>query len=174
MPLMSISPAPKWRYSMSSTDVLGYLVEVVSGQPFDEFLHRQDVRSAWAWTDTSFLRARREAGHRLATAYMPSSAGGGIAPIHEGNLVTTRHARDRIRDEVRWRQGWYRPRPDYLRFCRMLMNGGELDGERLLAPKTVQMMVLRITSRRTCARSQWGKATPLTRRAADSGWASVW
>ena len=132
IPLVN-QPGTRWRYSMSST-VLGYLVEVVSGQPFDEFL-RERVFSPLAMDDTAFFVPEGKLD-RLATAYVPSR-GGGIAP-HEGS-VTTRHKRPHAMKSGG--AGLVSTAPDYLRFCQMLLNGGELDGERLLAPKTVQMMV---------------------------------
>ena len=132
IPLVS-QPGTKWRYSMSST-VLGYLVEVVSGQPFDEFLHDR-IFTPLGMDDTSFFVPEGKL-HRLATAYVPSR-GGGIAP-HEGS-VTTRHKRSHAMKSGG--AGVVSTAPDYLRFCQMLLNGGELYGERLLAPKTVQMMV---------------------------------
>ena len=126
-------PGTKWRYSMSAT-VLGYLVEVVSGQPFDEFL-RERVFTPLGMGDTSFFVPEGKLD-RLATAYVPSR-GGGIAP-HEGS-VTTRHKRPHAMKSGG--AGVVSTASDYLRFCQMMLNGGDLDGERLLAPKTVQMMV---------------------------------
>ena len=126
-------PGTRWRYSMSAT-VLGYLVEVVSGQPFDEFL-RDRLFTPLGMDDTSFFVPEGKL-HRLATAYVPSR-GGGIAS-HEGS-VTTRHKRPHAMKSGG--AGVVSTAPDYLRFCQMLLNGGELNGERILAPKTVQMMV---------------------------------
>ena len=126
-------PGTKWRYSMSAT-VLGYLVEVISGRPFDEFLHDR-LFAPLGMDDTSFF-VPGDKLHRLATAYVPSR-GGGIAP-HEGS-VTTRHKRPHAMKSGG--AGVVSTAGDYMRFCQMLLNGGELDGDRLLAPKTMQMMV---------------------------------
>ncbi|MDE2685972.1 MAG: serine hydrolase [Chloroflexota bacterium] len=132
IPLVN-QPGTRWRYSMSST-VLGYLVEVVSGKPFDRFL-RERIFTPLGMEDTSFFVPEGNLD-RLATAYVPSR-GGGIAP-HEGS-VTTRHKRPHAMQSGG--AGLVSTAPDYMRFCQMLLNGGVLDGERLLAPKTVQMMV---------------------------------
>ena len=132
IPLVN-QPGTKWRYSMSST-VLGYLVEVISGQSFDEFL-RDRLFAPLKMHDTSFFAPEGKLD-RLATAYVPSR-GGGIA-AHEGS-VTSRHKRPHAMQSGG--AGLISTAPDYLRFCQMLLNGGMLDGERLLAPKTVEMMV---------------------------------
>ena len=131
IPLVN-QPGTMWRYSMSST-VLGYLVEVVSGVSFDQFL-RERIFTPLGMEDTSFFVPEQNLD-RLATAYVPSR-GGRIAP-HEGS-VTTRHKRPHAMQSGG--AGLVSTAGDYTRFCRMLLNGGELDGERVLAPKTVQMM----------------------------------
>ncbi len=128
-------PGTRWRYSIS-TNILGYLVEVVSGKPFDRFL-RERLFAPLGMDDTSFYVPEEKLG-RLATAYVPSR-GGGIAP-HEGS-ITTRHRRPHTM--FSGGAGLVSTAPDYMRFCRMLLNGGVLDGERLLAPKTVEMMLSR-------------------------------
>ena len=114
-------PGTKWRYSMSAT-VLGYLVEVISGRPFDEFLHDR-LFAPLGMDDTSFF-VPGDKLHRLATAYVPSR-GGGIAP-HEGS-VTTRHKRPHAMKSGG--AGVVSTAGDYMRFCQMLLNGGELDSE---------------------------------------------
>lgn len=131
IPLVN-QPGTKWRYGMSST-VLGYLVEIVSGKAFDEFL-REKIFVPLGMDDTSFFVPEGKLD-RLATAYVPSR-GGGITP-HEGS-VTSRHRRPHAMKSGG--AGLVSTAEDYLRFCQMLLNGGELDGERVLAPKTVQLM----------------------------------
>ena len=78
LPLVS-QPGTKWRYS-NATDVLGYLVEVVSGQPFDQFL-QEKILSPLGMTDTSFY-VSEENLDRLATVYGASLNGGSIAPLN--------------------------------------------------------------------------------------------
>ena len=125
-------PGEKWRYSISPA-VLGYLVEVVSDKSFDKFL-RERIFTPLGMGDTSFF-VPGEKLNRLATAYVPSR-GGSIAP-HEGS-ITTRHRRPHAM--LSGGAGLVSTASDYMRFCQMLLNGGALDGERLLSPKTVQMM----------------------------------
>lgn len=131
IPLVN-QPGTKWRYSISPA-VLGYLVEVVSGKPFDKFL-RERIFTPLGMGDTSFFVPEEKLG-RLATAYVPSR-GGGIAP-HEGS-ITTRHRRPHAM--MSGGAGLVSTATDYMRFCQMMLNGGVLNGERLLAPKTVELM----------------------------------
>ena len=131
LPLVN-QPGTKWRYS-NATSVLGYLVEVVSGQPFDCFM-RDRILSPLGMIDTSFFVPEEKLG-RLATLYRPSR-GGRIAPMD--NSLATRYARPHT--FFSGGAGLVSTASDYMRFCRMLLNGGVLDGERILAPKTVEMM----------------------------------
>ncbi|MFC1713652.1 serine hydrolase domain-containing protein [Candidatus Poribacteria bacterium] len=127
-------PGDAWRYSMS-TDVLGYLVEVISGQPFDVFL-KERIFEPLGMVDTGFY-VPEEKHHRFAAIYGPAE-GGGIQIIDPpvgrefekpatlfsggGGLVSTA--------------------ADYMRFAQMLLNKGELDGKRLLGRKTVELMTM--------------------------------
>ena len=131
LPLIT-QPGTKWRYSFA-TDVLGYLAQVVSGKPFDQFL-RDRIFAPLGMPDTSFY-APEEKLHRLATVY-GASANGGIAPLH--NDLVDRHARPHTL--FSGGGGLVSTASDYMRFCQMLLNGGILDDARLLAPKTVEMM----------------------------------
>lgn len=131
---LEASPGELWNYSVS-TDVLGYLVGKVSGLPFEDFV-RQRIFAPLGMVDTDFYVPAAKAS-RLAACYsfvadgriklqddpqtspylrMPSFVSGG------GGLVSTAM--------------------DYLRFCRMLLNRGELEGTRLLSPKTIELMTV--------------------------------
>jgi CubicO group peptidase (beta-lactamase class C family) len=126
---LEFSPGTAWNYSVS-TDVVGHLVSVVSGVPFDEFL-RSCVLQPLGMHDTDFHVPEAKAA-RFADCYVKSEAGTlepapprdylrpPRAPSGGGGLVSTA--------------------ADYLRFCEMLRRGGELDGVRLLGPKTLQLM----------------------------------
>ncbi|MYE54167.1 MAG: beta-lactamase family protein [Chloroflexi bacterium] len=130
LPLLT-QPGTKWRYSFA-TDVLGYLVEVISGKPFDQFL-QDNILDPLGMSDTSFF-APEEKLDRLATVY--GAGKGGIAPLH--NPLVDRHARPHTL--FSGGGGLVSTGADYMRFCQMLLNGGALDDHRLLAPKTVEMM----------------------------------
>ena len=131
IPLLS-QPGIKWRYS-NATTLLGYLVEVVSGVPFDKFLHDR-VFTPLGMTDTSFF-VPEEQLDRLAAVYSPSTEGG-IARLVSG--AVDRFARPHT--FFSGGGGLVSTASDYMRFCQMLLNGGSLEDVRLLAPKTVEMM----------------------------------
>jgi CubicO group peptidase (beta-lactamase class C family) len=125
-------PGERWMYSFS-TDVCGYLVEAISGKPFDKYL-QETILDPLDMKDTAFYVAPkktdrfaanygREADKTLkllddpaASAYLkePTFFSGG------GGLTGTT--------------------ADYLHFCEMLRRGGELDGARILGPRTIEMM----------------------------------
>lgn len=130
-PLME-DPGRRFRYSEGTT-VLGRLVEVWSGQPFDTFVTERILKPL-GMNDTSFW-VEGEAQARLATVYRRAQAGG-LAPfeIEEDVPFTTRPAL------IEGAVGLVSTAPDFLRFCQMLLNNGELDGVRLLSAATVEMM----------------------------------
>jgi CubicO group peptidase (beta-lactamase class C family) len=129
---LRFDPGERWMYSYA-TDVCGYLVEAISGKPFDEYL-QETIFGPLGMKDTAFWVAP-EKQHRFAANY--------------------RRARDkslrRLDDPSTTR---YTERPvflsggggltgttaDYLRFCEMLRRGGELDGARVLGPRTIELM----------------------------------
>jgi CubicO group peptidase (beta-lactamase class C family) len=129
---LRFDPGARWMYSYS-TDVCGYLVEAISGMPFDRYL-QQTIFGPLCMRDTAFSVVP-ENRHRLAANYRragdkslrlmddpetspylepPSFLSGG------GGLTSTT--------------------ADYLRFCEMLRRGGELDGARVLGSRTLRMM----------------------------------
>ena len=126
LPLM-FEPGTTWEYSMS-TDVLGRVVEVVSGQTLAQFFAER-ICSPLGMADTGFAAT----GERAARLAEPQNdpATGKRPPMRE------------VTRDNRWHSGGggaVSTAADYLRFCQMLLNGGELDGVRLLAPKTVAHM----------------------------------
>ena len=128
---LEFSPGTSWNYGVS-TDVVGYLVGLASGMPFDEFV-RSRILGPLGMHDTDFhvpeaKVARfadcyvRSAAGKLATAQLGSFLEPPRAPSGGGGLVGTA--------------------ADYLRFCEMLRRGGELDGVRLVGPKTLALMLM--------------------------------
>ena len=129
---LEFSPGEAWNYSVA-TDVLGWLVQVVSGRPFEEFL-AEEIFKPLGMVDTGFhVRAGQE--HRFAACYQPDRKGritlqddpatsSYLSPPSfvsgGGGLVSTAH--------------------DYLQFCRMLLNGGTLNGHRIMSRKTLDLM----------------------------------
>ncbi|MDQ1683772.1 MAG: hypothetical protein QOC82_509 [Frankiaceae bacterium] len=129
---LAFQPGSEWLYSVA-TDVLGRLVEIVSGQPLDEFFHRF-IFEPLGMTDTTFT-VDPEQQHRLAALY---ATGPGLPK-------TVRY--DKLGDTVRNPQQWLSgggglasTTRDYTRFTWMLLRGGLLDGARLLSPRTLRYM----------------------------------
>ncbi|MBM0103616.1 beta-lactamase family protein [Steroidobacter sp. S1-65] len=129
VPLL-FQPGERWHYSVA-VDVQGYLVEKLSGQPFPEFL-QQHLFGPLKMVDTAFY-VPPEKMNRFAEFYFRDKDGNtvkhpGMAdysqppvfPSGGGGLVSTAS--------------------DYMRFCQMLLNGGELDGRRILSPLSVKLM----------------------------------
>ncbi len=129
---LEFHPGTHWFYSVS-TDVCGRLVEIISGQRFDEYL-RETLFEPLAMRDTGFMVPdanvdrfaacyRRDASKKLVLVDDPQRSGYRKEPSFlsgGGGLVSTT--------------------ADYLRFCQMLLNGGELDGARILGRKTIELM----------------------------------
>ncbi len=131
---LKFSPGDNWNYGVS-TDVCGYLVQEISGRRFDEYL-REEIFEPLGMEDTGFY-VPAEKQHRLAANYergadkqlRPLDIFGAGEYFEEptflsggGGLVSTAQ--------------------DYQRFCQMLLNGGQLDGVRILGPKTIELMTM--------------------------------
>ena len=126
---LEFSPGTAWNYSVA-TDVLGYLVGKISGQPFEEFL-QQHILGPLGMVDTAFHADEARAA-RLAQCYMLSEQGGlGVLPGRR--FVEPTHAPS-------GGGGLVSTAADYLRFCEALRCGGALGDVRLLGPKTVALM----------------------------------
>src|SRR5467141_512606 len=108
---LEFSPGEAWNYSVS-TDVIGYLIGKISGTPFDQFL-RERIFNPLGMNDTDFF-VRPDDPTTSSFRSPPSFISGG------GGLCSTA--------------------ADYLTFCRALLSGGELDGVRLIGPKTLALM----------------------------------
>jgi CubicO group peptidase (beta-lactamase class C family) len=121
---LAYQPGEVWEYSDLGLDVLARAVEVASGEPFDQLLGSR-IFKPLRMVDTGFYVPEA----KLSRLVDPAPGGrAGIFDIAKprkflsgaGGLASTA--------------------PDYLRFCQMLLNGGELDGVRILAPATVAQM----------------------------------
>ncbi len=132
MPL-AFQPGSEWNYGVS-TDVLGRVVEVVSGMPLDEFF-RTRIFEPLGMTDTDF-HVHDDALDRFATLYVRNPASGEAVPAPEtlGRGTTSKPAM------LGGGGGLVGTAHDYLRFTHMLLNKGELDGVRLLGSRTVDYM----------------------------------
>ncbi len=131
LPLLA-QPGSAWNYSIA-TDVLGHLVAVLSGQEFGQFLHDR-VIAPLGMTDTAFHVAPGKLG-RFAANY---ARGQDSRAVLLDDPATSRFAAPRA--IASGGGGLVGTGRDYLRFCRMMLNRGALDGERLLGRKTVELM----------------------------------
>jgi CubicO group peptidase (beta-lactamase class C family) len=129
-------PGTVWDYS-EGPDVVGRLIEILSGKPLDVYI-REAVTKPLHMVDTDFY-VPEEKWSRVATVYRGPGRGQGGAAVRESQAV---------------QEQWIKTKPvyfegsgglvstltDYTRFAQMLLNGGELDGVRILSPKTVELM----------------------------------
>src|SRR5215211_7110177 len=135
MPL-EFSPGEAWNYSVS-TDVIGYLIGKISGQPFEQFL-KQRIFNPLGMNDTDFFVPKDKA-HRFAACYSADPQGGfnPLAAERKGTLTLQDDPATSSFLEppsfISGGGGLCSTAADYLTFCRALLNGGELGGVRLLA-----------------------------------------
>ncbi|MEU1203038.1 serine hydrolase domain-containing protein [Streptomyces sp. NPDC005813] len=127
---LQFEPGTRWNYSVA-TNVVGRVIEVVSGVGLDTFLAERIFRPL-GMTDTGFQATDEQSG-RLAQLY-GEDGDGGITPVPGLPL----HGRPRF---LSGSGGLVSTAHDYHRFMEMLRRRGELDGVRLLAPGTVDLMV---------------------------------
>lgn len=128
-------PGEQWNYSIA-TDVLGRLVEVLSGQEFGAFLAER-VLAPLGMHDTGFSVAPGKLG-RFAANYVRHPKTGALMQFDDP--ATSRFAAPP--PLASGGGGLTSTAADYLRFCAMMLNEGELDGVRLLGRKTVELMTM--------------------------------
>jgi CubicO group peptidase (beta-lactamase class C family) len=130
IPLIA-QPGAEWNYSVA-TDVLGHLVAMISGKPFDQFL-RERVTGPLGMVDTEF-HVPSDKLARFAANYTCA----------DGRLMLIDDPQKSIfgapRKICSGGGGLLSTATDYMRFCQMMLNKGELDGVRLLGRKTVELM----------------------------------
>jgi CubicO group peptidase (beta-lactamase class C family) len=131
LPLL-FEPGAEWNYS-HATDVVGRIVEIVSGQPLDEFFAER-IFAPLRMTETGFS-VRAEDAERLAFLYAHDLEVGRAIPKPGANRISTERPRF-----LAGGHGLVSTAADYHRFTQMLLGRGELDGARLLAPRTVDLM----------------------------------
>jgi CubicO group peptidase (beta-lactamase class C family) len=126
LPLL-FEPGTEWNYSVA-TDVLGRVVEVVSGQRLDVFFSSR-ILNPLGMDDTAFWVGEDDR-NRLAALYLPG--------LHRNNSLGD--VATRPQTFLSGGGGLVSTAGDYHRFAQMLARGGELDGVRLLGPRTVRYM----------------------------------
>jgi len=132
-------PGEKWVYGYN-TDILGALVERVSGQPLDVFL-RTRIFEPLGMRDTAFYLAKDKAD-RLATVYSVAGEGTVTRTPDAGGMISQGAYLNGPRKSFSGGAGLLSTAGDYARFLQMLLNGGELDGKRILSRSTVKLMTV--------------------------------
>ena len=135
---MDAQPGERFVYGYA-TDILGALVEEVSGEPLDDFL-RTRIFEPLGMVDTHFYLPE-EKRDRLSVVY--SAAEGELSPAPDpGGMVGQGAYVDGPRTSFSGGAGLLSTAHDYARFLQMMLNGGELDGARILSSKSVDLMTV--------------------------------
>ena len=133
---LDFSPGEAWNYSVS-IDVMGYLVQVLSGQTFGEFL-RTRLFEPLGMSDTAFYCAGDKT-ERFCSCYAPARDGG--LDLQDDALEST-YAEPPLLESGGG--GLVSTTADYMTFCRMMLGNGTLGGVQILSPKTVQMFSMNL------------------------------
>src|SRR4029434_947138 len=130
-------PGERWVYGYA-TDILGALIERISGVSLEEFL-RTRIFQPLRMMDTHFYlpTAKRT---RLAAVYSANQSGGLERAPDPGGMVGQGAYLNGPRKSYSGGAGLLSTATDYARFLQMMLNGGTLDGTRILSPKTVELM----------------------------------
>jgi CubicO group peptidase (beta-lactamase class C family) len=129
---LNAQPGSEWHYSIS-VDIQGYIVQKLSGMPFAEFLDKR-IFKPLGMPDTGFY-VPAEKRKRLAEFY-DYDKDGHFEIVH-GGINHDFSAKPALSSGG---GGLVSTAADYMRFCQMLLNGGQLAGVRLLSPRTVELM----------------------------------
>ena len=129
---LEFSPGERWNYSVS-TDVLGYLIQKIEDKPFETVL-KERLIDPLGMVDTDFFVPSTKA-ERLAACYQYTP---GKKPVLQDDPTRSPYLKPPT--FVSGGGGLVSTTADYLKFCTMLLNGGELNGKRFLSPKTLALM----------------------------------
>jgi CubicO group peptidase (beta-lactamase class C family) len=133
LPLNS-QPGSEWHYSIS-VDIQGYIVQKLSGMPFEEYLAKR-IFKPLGMVDTGFYVPKDKVS-RFAEFYTYDKDGKLLVVGTKDFLNHDFTAKPALSSGG---GGLVSTATDYMRFCQMLLNGGQLDGVRLLSPLTVELM----------------------------------
>lgn len=140
---LCFQPGARWNYS-NGIDVIGRVIEVVSGQPFDKFM-KKEVLGPLNMNETGFV-VRDDQLDRFAHLYTSMPEGGGLTLSAAADEVILRRTDNAENSPYRTTKtmsgggGLVGTIDDYFRFCEMLRRGGDLDGVRILSPATLEFM----------------------------------
>jgi CubicO group peptidase (beta-lactamase class C family) len=129
---LKFDPGTHWNYGLS-TDIVGRLVEILAGDPFDDYL-RREIFEPLGMVDTGFY-VPAEAADRLTALYQFQPAKSPALLEVPGDSPYLRR-----RSYLSGAGGLVSTTSDYVAFCQMLLNGGHLDGRRVIGRKTLELM----------------------------------
>lgn len=129
---MQYEPGEKWKYTQSGINAASRIVEVISGMTFDAFV-QQRLFDPLGMKSTTFYPTD-EQRTRLATAYRKNADTGALDAVPARSDYGPRNR------PPQGNGGLYSTAPDYARLCRMLLNGGTLDGRRYLTPTAMTLL----------------------------------
>jgi CubicO group peptidase (beta-lactamase class C family) len=129
---LEFSPGERWNYSVS-TDVLGYLIQKLEGAPFETVM-KERLIDPLGMVDTDFFVPPTKA-ERLAACYQYAP---GTKPVLQDDPTRSPYLKPPL--FVSGGGGLVSTTADYLKFCTMLLNRGELNGKRFIGPKTLALM----------------------------------
>ena len=136
---MEAHPGEAWVYGYA-TDILGAVIEEVSGRSLEAFLE-EEIFQPLQMHDTHFYLPP-EKGERLTVVYSATESGDLERAPAPGRMVGQGHYLEGPRISYSGGAGLVSTAGDYARFLQMMLNGGELDGARVLSPKTVELMTV--------------------------------
>ena len=134
---LNYQPGEQWQYS-NATDVVGRLVDVISGQTLDAFF-KERIFEPLGMDDTHFFMDDDKGG-RLMSQYAPGPDENRIM-LQDPGTDASRWIASENKQVFKGAGGLVSTAHDYLRFQQAMMNGGELDGVRLLSPNTLDLMM---------------------------------
>lgn len=132
---VAFEPGSKWVYCQSGINTAARIVEIVAGESFDQFVTRR-IFEPLGMKDTTFYLTEGQLP-RLARSYRRTDKGE-LEPAEIG-LLNRQNPTSRDRYPAA-NGGLFSTATDYARFCRMILNHGELDGKRYLKPESVKLM----------------------------------
>jgi CubicO group peptidase (beta-lactamase class C family) len=156
---MQYEPGERWKYTQSGINAASRIVEVISGMTFDAFV-QQRIFDPLGMKDTTFYPTDAQRA-RLATAYERNAATGALQAVPPRADFGARNR------PPQGNGGLYSTAADYARFCRMLLNGGTLDGRRYLSAEAMTLLTRPLTGDLPTGffqTDQWGN------RGANYGW----
>jgi CubicO group peptidase (beta-lactamase class C family) len=138
---LHFEPGARWEYSNAGINTAGRIIEVVSGMAYEDFL-QQRLFGPLGMVDTTFWPAGPQLP-RIARSYAPNQARTALVEVPIGQLRYPLD--DRVNRFAMPAGGLFSTAADVGRFCRMILNGGQLDGRRYLSEKAVRQMTSKQT-----------------------------